>query len=157
MGKKLALVDDRPGGDADRREGEASLLGLDFRVIDTAGYEDEDPQTLPGRMRAQTTEAIREADAALFLIDARAGVTPQDEEIARWLRSEATPVILAANKAEGKSGEAGIMEAFALGLGEAIALSAEHGEGIVDLFEHLRPHVEREEGEDEAEEDGEGR
>ncbi|HST35298.1 MAG TPA: ribosome biogenesis GTPase Der, partial [Allosphingosinicella sp.] len=120
-------------------------LGLDFRVIDTAGYEDEDPDTLPGRMRAQTTEAVREADAALFLIDARAGVTPQDEEIARWLRSEATPVILAANKAEGKAGENGILEAFALGLGEAIALSAEHGEGIVDLFEHLRPHVEREE------------
>ena len=108
VGKKLALVDDRPGVTRDRREGEASLLGLDFRVIDTAGYEDEDPQTLPGRMRAQTSEAVREADAALFLIDARAGVTPQDEEIARWLRSEATPVILAANKAEGKSGETGI-------------------------------------------------
>jgi GTPase len=154
VGKKLALVDDRPGVTRDRREGEASLLGLEFRVIDTAGYEDEDPQTLPGRMRAQTTEAVREADAALFLIDARAGVTPQDEEIARWLRSEATPVILAANKAEGKSGETGILEAFALGLGEAIALSAEHGEGIVDLFEHLRPHVEREEEDDEADEEG---
>jgi GTP-binding protein len=156
VGKRLALVDDRPGVTRDRREGEASLLGLDFLVIDTAGYEDEDPQTLPGRMRAQTTEAVRHADAALFLIDARAGVTPQDEEIARWLRSEATPVILAANKAEGKSGEAGILEAFALGLGEAIALSAEHGEGIVDLFEHLRPHVEREEADGADEEDGEG-
>ena len=139
VGRKLALVDDRPGVTRDRREGEASLLGLDFRVIDTAGYEDEDPATLPGRMRAQTSAAVREADVALFLIDARAGVTPQDEEIARWLRSEATPVILAANKAEGRAGEAGIMEAYALGLGEAIALSAEHGEGIVDLFEHLRP------------------
>ena len=74
VGKKLALVDDRPGVTRDRREGEASLLGLEFRVIDTAGYEDEDPQTLPGRMRAQTTEAVREADAALFLIDARAGL-----------------------------------------------------------------------------------
>ncbi|MEA3013715.1 MAG: GTPase [Sphingomonadales bacterium] len=143
VGRKLALVDDRPGVTRDRREGEAHLLGLDFRVIDTAGYEDEDPMSLPGRMRAQTSAAVREADVALFMIDARVGVTPQDEEIARWLRSEATPVILAANKAEGKSGEAGILEAWALGLGEAIAMSAEHGEGVVDLFEHLRPHIER--------------
>ena len=155
VGKKLALVDDRPGVTRDRREGEASLLGLDFRVIDTAGYEDEDPDTLPGRMRAQTIAAVRDADVALFLIDARAGVTPLDEEIARWLRSEATPVILAANKAEGNAGETGMLEAYALGLGEAIAISAEHGEGIVDLFEHLRPHVERDEDEaDEAEDEG---
>jgi GTP-binding protein len=154
VGKKLALVDDRPGVTRDRREGEASLLGLDFRVIDTAGYEDEDPQTLPGRMRAQTSAAVRDADVALFLIDARAGVTPQDEEIGRWLRSEKTPVVLAANKAEGRSGEAGILEAYALGLGEPIALSAEHGEGIVDLFEHLRPHVEREDDEEDEGEEG---
>jgi len=154
VGKKLALVDDRPGVTRDRREGEAHLLGLEFRVIDTAGYEDEDPDTLPGRMRAQTSAAVREADVALFLIDARAGVTPLDEEIGRWLRSEKTPVILAANKAEGRSGEAGILEAYALGLGEPIPLSAEHGEGVVDLFEHLRPHVEREEQEDAAEEPG---
>src|SRR5918997_1309903 len=150
VGKRLALVDDRPGVTRDRREGDASLLGLDFRVIDTAGYEDEDPETLPGRMRAQTVAAVREADAALFLIDARAGVTPLDEEIARWLRSEATPVILAANKAEGRAGEAGILEAYSLGLGEPVAISAEHGEGVVDLFEHLQPYVETEE-EEEAE------
>jgi GTP-binding protein len=150
VGRKLALVDDRPGVTRDRREGEAHLLGLDFRVIDTAGYEDEDPMSLPGRMRAQTSAAVREADVALFMIDARVGVTPQDEEIARWLRSEATPVILAANKAEGKAGETGILEAWALGLGEAIAMSAEHGEGVVDLFEHLRPHIERDEEEEEA-------
>ncbi len=143
VGRKLALVDDRPGVTRDRREGDASLLGLDFRVIDTAGYEDEDPATLPGRMRAQTIAAVRSADAALFLIDARAGVTPLDEEIARWLRSEATPIALVANKAEGRAGEAGIMEAYALGLGEAIAISAEHGEGVVELFEVLRPHVEK--------------
>jgi len=105
-------------------------------------------------MRAQTEAAVREADAALFLIDARAGVTPLDEEIARWLRGESTPVILAANKAEGRAGEAGILEAWALGFGEAIALSAEHGEGIVDLFEHLRPHVEREEADAAADEAG---
>ena len=146
VGRKLALVDDRPGVTRDRREGDASLLGLEFRVIDTAGYEDEDPETLPGRMRAQTIAAVREADAALFLIDARAGLTPLDEEIGRWLRSETTPVILAANKAEGRSGESGILEAWSLGLGEPIPLSAEHGEGVVDLFEHLRPVVEREEG-----------
>jgi GTP-binding protein len=154
VGRKLALVDDRPGVTRDRREGEAALLGLEFRVIDTAGYEDEDPETLPGRMRAQTIAAVREADAALFLIDARAGVTPLDEEIGRWLRSENTPVILAANKAEGRAGEGGLLEAFALGLGEPIAISAEHGEGVVDLFDQLRPHVERDEEEEEAEAEG---
>jgi GTP-binding protein len=155
VGRKLALVDDRPGVTRDRREGEATLLGLDFRVIDTAGYEDEDPETLPGRMRAQTVAAVKEADVALFLFDARAGLTPLDEEIGRWLRSETTPVVLAGNKAEGKAGEAGIMEAYALGFGEPIAMSAEHGEGVVDLFEHIRPYVEREDG-TEDEEEGEG-
>src|ERR1044071_2388928 len=105
VGKRLALVDDRPGVTRDRREGEASLIGLEFRVIDTAGFEDEDPASLPGRMRRQTEAAVREADAALFLIDAREGVTPLDEEIARWLRAESTPVTIVANKAEGRSGE----------------------------------------------------
>ena len=157
VGRKLALVDDRPGVTRDRREGEASLLGLDFRVIDTAGYEDEDPATLPGRMRAQTVAAVRDADAALFLIDARAGTTPMDEEIARWLRSETTPVILAANKAEGRAGESGILEAYALGLGEPIPISAEHGEGVVDLFEHLRPIVERDAGDQDEDEEGDER
>ena len=107
-------------------------------------------------MRAQTVAAVREADVALFLIDSRAGVTPLDEEIARWLRSETTPIILAANKAEGKSGETGILEAYSLGLGEPIAMSAEHGEGVVDLFEHLRPHVERDETADGEEDEQEG-
>src|SRR5688500_9935668 len=156
VGKKLALVDDRPGVTRDRREGEASLLGLEFRVIDTAGYEDEDPATLPGRMRAQTEAAVREADAALFLIDAREGLTPLDEEIARWLRTGSTPVIVAANKAEGRGGEAGRLEAYALGLGEPIAISAEHGEGVVDLFEALRPIIERDEAEIAAQEEPEG-
>jgi GTP-binding protein len=145
VGRRLALVDDRPGVTRDRREGDANLLGLDFRVIDTAGYEDEDPETLPGRMRAQTTAAVRDADVALFLIDARAGVTPLDEEIGRWLRSETTPVILAANKAEGRAAEAGVFEGYQLGLGEPVPISAEHGEGVVDLFDYLRPFVEREE------------
>src|SRR5688500_14231226 len=126
VGRKLALVDDRPGVTRDRREGEASLLGLDFRVIDTAGYEDEDPVSLPGRMRAQTLAAVEEADVSLFLIDARSGVTPLDEEIARWLRSGTTPVIVAANKAEGKASEPGVLEAYSLGFGDPIAISAEH-------------------------------
>ena len=146
----------RPGVTRDRREGEASLLGLDFTVIDTAGYEDEDPETLPGRMRAQTMAAVRDADAVLFVIDGRAGVTPLDEEIARWLRSETVPIILAANKAEGKAAESGILESYALGLGEPIALSAEHGEGMGDLFEQLLPHFDRPEGEEPEDEDGTG-
>ena len=142
VGKRLALVDDRPGVTRDRREGEAKLLGLEFRVIDTAGFEDEDPQSLPGRMRRQTEAAVRDADAALFLIDTREGVTPLDEEIGRWLRAETTPVILVGNKAEGNAGESGILDAFRLGLGEPVAISAEHGEGVADLFEALQPHVE---------------
>jgi GTPase len=153
VGKRLALVDDRPGVTRDRREGEAKLLGLDFRVIDTAGFEDEDPQSLPGRMRQQTEAAVRDADAALFLVDAREGVTPLDEEIGRWLRAESTPVVVVANKAEARAGEAGILDAYRLGLGDPIGISAEHGEGVADLFEALRPLVEREE--EDVEEDGE--
>jgi len=156
VGKRVALVDDRPGVTRDRREGEGRLLDLVFKVIDTAGFEDEDPASLPGRMRAQTEAAVREADAALFLIDAREGLTPLDEEIGRWLRSEDTPVIVAANKAEGRSGESGRLEAFALGLGEPFALSAEHGEGLVDLFEALRPHIDREEAVEEPGDEDEG-
>jgi GTPase len=148
VGKRLALVDDRPGVTRDRRVGQARLLGLEFEVMDTAGFEDEDPASLPGRMRRQTEAAVREADVALFVIDAREGVTPLDEEIARWLRQEDTPVIVAANKAEGRGGEAGRLEAYALGLGDPLALSAEHGEGVVDLFEALRPFVERDEAEE---------
>src|SRR5215210_5320313 len=115
VGKRVALVDDRPGVTRDRREGEAHLIGLEFRVIDTAGFEVEDPASLPGRMRRQTEAAVREADAALFLIDAREGVTPLDQEIARWLRAESTPVTIVANKAEGRSGESGILESYSLG------------------------------------------
>ena len=154
VGKRLALVDDRPGVTRDRREGEARLLGLEFRVIDTAGFEDEDAHTLPGRMRQQTEAAVREADAALFLIDGREGVTPLDEEIARWLRVETTPVVVVANKAEGRAAEAGILDSYRLGLGDPIAISAEHGEGVADLFEAIRPHVEHEHFE--ADEDEEG-
>ena len=159
VGKRLALVDDRPGVTRDRREGEGKLLGLEFRVMDTAGFEEVDAASLPGRMRAQTEAAEREADVALFMIDGREGLTPLDEEIARWLRGENTPVIVAANKAEGNAGEAGRMEAYKLGFGEPFALSAEHGEGLVDLFELLRPFIEREDGEEdvaEGEDDEDG-
>ena len=154
VGKKLALVDDLPGVTRDRREGDAHLLGLDFRVVDTAGYEDQDAVTLPGRMRQQTEAAVRQADVALFLIDARAGIVPLDEEIARWLRSATTPVVLVANKAEGRAGEAGILESLALGFGDPVQLSAEHGEGVADLFEALLPHLEGK-AEEPAEEDDE--
>jgi GTP-binding protein len=142
VGKRLALVDDQPGVTRDRREAEAKLLGLEFRLIDTAGFEDEAAETLPGRMRVQTEAAVRGADAALFLIDSREGVTPLDEEIARWLRVQSTPVIVVANKAESRAGESGVLDAYRLGLGEPVAMSAEHGEGVADLFEALQPHVE---------------
>ncbi len=142
VGKKLALVDDRPGVTRDRREGDAHLIGLDFRIIDTAGYEDEDPASLPGRMRQQTEAAVKMADVALFLIDARVGLVPLDEEIARWLRGSTTPIVLVANKAEGRAGEAGVLDSLSLGLGDPVQLSAEHGEGLGDLFEALFPHLE---------------
>ena len=148
VGRRLALVDDRPGVTRDRREGDAHLLGLDFRIIDTAGYEDEDPQTLPGRMRVQTEAAVREADVALFLIDAREGVTPLDSEIARWLRVGSTPVVLVANKAESRAAEAGLLDSYRLGFGDPIAISAEHGEGVADLFQALQPLIERDEAEE---------
>jgi GTP-binding protein len=156
VGKKLALVDDQPGVTRDRRFGEAHLLGLDFTVVDTAGWEDEDPESLPGRMRAQTEVSLQGATVALFVIDGRAGVTPLDEEIARWLRTSTVPVVLLANKAEGRAAESGLLEAYALGLGEPVAISAEHGEGLADLFEALLPHLDekqREMDEAAAEED----
>ncbi|MET0239410.1 MAG: ribosome biogenesis GTPase Der [Sphingobium sp.] len=158
VGKKLALVDDLPGVTRDRREGEAELLGLKFRIVDTAGFEEEDPMSLPGRMRAQTEAAVDGAELALFMIDARAGLMPLDEHIARWLRAGDTPVVVIANKAEGSAGDHGLMEAFSLGFGEPVAFSAEHGQGLADLFQAIRPHIEREDAEDfegiEIEDDG---
>src|SRR6476619_3683927 len=156
VGKRLALVDDRPGVTRDRREGDAKLLDIEFRVIDTAGFEDEDPQSLPGRMRQQTEAAVRDADVALFMVDARDGLTPLDEEIGRWLRAESTPVIVVANKAEGRASESGIFEAFRLGLGDPIALSAEHGEGVADLFAAIQPFVEGKDDEGADQEEGAG-
>ncbi|MFL0414466.1 ribosome biogenesis GTPase Der [uncultured Sphingomonas sp.] len=155
VGKKLALVDDRPGVTRDRREGDAHLLGLDFRVVDTAGYEDHDAHSLPGRMRLQTEAAVAAADVALFMVDARAGIVPLDEEIARWLRGSTTPIVLVANKAEGRSGEQGILESLALGFGDPVQLSAEHGEGVADLFDALLPYLDKEAEDEEADDEGE--
>ncbi len=147
VGKRLALVDDQPGVTRDRREADAELLGLKFRIVDTAGFEEHDVLTLPGRMRVQTEMAVAGASVALFMIDARVGVTPLDEHIARWLRASKTPVILLANKAEGSAADAGIMESYALGFGDPVPFSAEHGQGLADLFDAIRPHVERDEEE----------
>ncbi|WP_305098106.1 ribosome biogenesis GTPase Der [Croceibacterium aestuarii] len=145
VGKRVALVDDQPGVTRDRRFGDAELLGLKFQLVDTAGWEDDEPESLPGRMRAQTEVSLKGADVALFVIDSRADLTPLDREIARWLRQQDVPVVLVANKAEGSSGDAGIMEAYALGFGEPVAVSAEHGEGVADLFQALRPLLEKDE------------
>lgn len=141
VGKKIALVDDQPGVTRDRRFGHAGLMGLEFEAVDTAGWEDEDPESLPGRMRAQTEVSVKGADAALFVFDARAGITPLDEEIARWLRGQGVPTIVLANKAEGRAGDAGILEAYALGLGEPIGVSAEHGEGMAEVYAALVPLI----------------
>ncbi|MBB6306568.1 ribosome biogenesis GTPase Der [Xanthobacter tagetidis] len=135
VGKKLALVDDRPGVTRDRREGEAHLGDLTFRIVDTAGLEEADPASLEGRMRAQTETAIADADAILFMIDARVGLTPADRAFASLVRKSGKPTILVANKSEGRGGEAGRLEAFALGLGDPIPLSAEHGEGLSELYD----------------------
>ncbi|WP_363349238.1 ribosome biogenesis GTPase Der [Methylocystis echinoides] len=137
-GKKLALVDDRPGVTRDRREGEAKLADLRFTIIDTAGLEEGARATLEGRMRAQTESAILAADAILFVIDARAGVTPEDKYFADLVRRAGKPVILLANKAEGKAGESGVLESFSLGLGDPVPFSAEHGEGAGALYDALR-------------------
>jgi GTPase len=147
VGKKIALVDDQPGVTRDRREGEGKLFDLTFKIVDTAGYEDDDAATLPGRMRQQTEAAVDGAQVALFVVDGRAGITPLDEEIARWLRSTTTPVIFAVNKVEGKQGLDTVYEGYALGFGEGIAISAEHGEGLADLFQALMPHVDGAEAE----------
>ena len=154
VGKKLALVDDLPGVTRDRREGTAHLGDLTFTIIDTAGLETGAPATLAGRMRAQTEAAVADADAILFMIDARAGVMPDDRAFAALLRRADKPLILAANKAEGRAGAAGAQEAFDLGFGEPIALSAEHGEGLGALYDALREALPEatEPGEDEIEE-----
>jgi len=138
VGKRLALVDDLPGVTRDRREGRARLGDLAFTAIDTAGLAEAAPESLTGRMQEQTEAAISAADAVLFLIDARAGATPADRAFADLVRKSGKPAILIANKSEGSAGEAGVLEAYELGLGEPIAISAEHGEGLADLYAGLR-------------------
>ncbi|MFN2098698.1 ribosome biogenesis GTPase Der [Altererythrobacter sp. MF3-039] len=152
VGKKLALVDDQPGVTRDRRMGDAEIAGMKFTVVDTAGWEDDSPESLPGRMRKQTEVSLEGADAAMFVIDSRVGLTPLDEEIARWLRGQDLPVVAVANKAEGKAGDSGIMEAYSLGFGDPVPLSAEHGEGVADLFDALWPIIGAQADGEEAEE-----
>ncbi len=137
VGRKLALVDDTPGVTRDRREGDARLGDLAFRIIDTAGYEDAGGDSLSARMQEQTELAIDTADVALLMIDARAGVTALDAVFADVLRRRTRPAILVANKCEGRAAAAGLMEAYELGLGEPVPISAEHGEGMADLFQAL--------------------
>ncbi|MDP6173969.1 MAG: ribosome biogenesis GTPase Der [Rhodospirillales bacterium] len=139
VGRRVAIVDDRPGVTRDRREGEARLGDLHFTVIDTAGLDEAYDGSLEARMRTQTEHAIDGADAALLLIDARAGITPMDEYFAKWLRARETPIILIASKCESEAAKAGLYEAFRLGLGEPLALSAEHGQGMGELLDALKP------------------
>jgi GTP-binding protein len=139
VGARRALVDDQPGVTRDRREGEARLGDLSFRVIDTGGLEETAAgESLSGKVQAQTAAAIAQADAVLFLVDARAGATTADHTFANLVRKSGKPAILIANKSEGRAGEAGALESYALGLGDPIAISAEHGEGLAGLYEALR-------------------
>ncbi|MEW5686928.1 MAG: ribosome biogenesis GTPase Der [Pseudomonadota bacterium] len=154
-GKKLAIVDDQPGVTRDRRFGTGRLGDLELELIDTAGFEDVTDESLEARMRAQTELAVDEADVALFVVDAREGVTPGDEIFAEVLRRKSKPVVLAANKSESKASEAGVLEAFGLGFGEPIPISAEHGEGMADLYAAVAALAPDPEAEDE--EDGPGK
>jgi GTPase len=137
VGKRIALVDDLPGVTRDRREGRARLGDLTFGIIDTAGLEEAAPESLAGRMQEQTEVAIAGADAVFFLIDARAGTTPTDRAFADLVRRSGKPTIVVANKSEGAAGQAGALEAYELGLGEPVAISAEHDEGLADLYAAL--------------------
>ena len=141
VGKRLAIVDDMPGVTRDRREGEGRIAHLRFTVIDTAGLEEAGDSALEGRMRQQTERALLDADVALLLIDARSGITPIDSHFADWIRRHPTPVVLVANKCEGGAGESGLLDAYSLGLGQPLPVSAEHGEGMGDLNDALAPYA----------------
>ncbi len=155
VGRKIALVDDQPGVTRDRREGEAKLGDLRFRLFDTAGLDDAKGQSLEARMSAQAETAVDDADVVLFVIDARAGVTPTDREFAERVRRRGKPVILVANKAEGRGQNEGVLEAYELGFGEPLPISAEHGEGLDHLYDALLPYTE-EAGNKEGDERGDG-
>ncbi len=144
VGRRLALVHDRPGVTRDWRAGEAKLGDLVFRVVDTAGLDDGgEADDLVSRMRGQTDRALAEADLALFVVDARAGLMPEDAHFARWLRKSGVPAVLVANKCEGARSDAGFYDAFALGLGEPVAISAEHAQGLADLHDAIAVHMAR--------------
>jgi GTPase len=143
VGRRVALVHDTPGVTRDRREGEAEIGEVTATIVDTAGFEEADPATLAGRMRAQSETAVRDADIVLFVIDARTGITPTDKEFATLLRRSGKPIVVLANKCEGSAADAGLYDAFGLGLGEPIAISAEHGLGLTELHEAVRHHIER--------------
>ncbi|MDB5376803.1 MAG: ribosome biosis GTPase Der, partial [Rubritepida sp.] len=141
MGRRLAIVDDTPGVTRDRKEAETQMGGRDILLVDTAGLEEAAPETLYGRMRASSEAALEQADVAVFVVDARSGITASDRAFANWLRRAHRPVILVANKAEGRGGAANAMEAYELGLGDPIAVSAEHNEGIAGLMEAIAEHL----------------
>ena len=140
-GRRHALVADTPGVTRDRKDATAMLRGREVRLVDTAGLEESAPETLYGRMRASSEAAVHMADLVLFVIDARTGVTPADEHFADWLRRQGRPILLVVNKAEGRAGAAAALDGYALGLGEPIAVSAEHSEGIADLMGHIADHL----------------
>jgi GTP-binding protein len=152
VGKRLALVDDQPGVTRDRREGEGRLGDLTFRIVDTAGLENAVGGSLEARMREQTEAAIESADVVLFMIDGRAGITADDERFAEVVRRSTRPIILLANKVEGRKGVEGAYDAYRLGLGDPLPISSEHGEGLGDLYDALQPFFpEPVDEEDEAE------
>ncbi|MBP1845402.1 GTP-binding protein [Rhizobium petrolearium] len=155
VGKKLALVDDTPGVTRDRRPGDAKLIDLRFRIVDTAGLEEAGPETLQGRMRAQTEAAIDEADLSLFVVDAKTGLTPVDQALAGMLRRRGKPVVLVANKSEARGSDAGFYDAFTLGLGEPVPISAEHGEGMLDLRDAIVEAIGEEKAFPESDEEAE--
>ncbi|WP_137181486.1 ribosome biogenesis GTPase Der [Roseomonas sp. AR75] len=141
VGRKLAIVDDTPGVTRDRKEAEAIIGGLDVLLADTAGLEEAAPDTIPGRMRASSEAALKAADLAIFVIDARAGITPADRAFGNWLRRSGLPVVLVANKSEGRLGTQMAMEAYELGLGDPLPVSAEHGDGIGGLHDEIRDRL----------------
>lgn len=147
VGRRIAIVDDTPGVTRDRKEAEANIGGRPVRLIDTAGLEEAAPETIQGRMRASSEEAVRQADLVLFVVDVRSGLTPTDRAFADWLRRQPVPVLVVANKAEGRLGVQAAMEAFELGLGDPIPVSSEHGDGMGGLHDQVREHLPEEDAE----------